>query len=267
MLGVKKQLILISFFLFPCFSFASWNDPKEFAAWEKKALDELRSISPLPIDKEFTIFMIAGRELSSYGFKDKAIEYYLKAYQHKSKLDKTEAVIQLISLNLKNKDELKNGLNRSKEWFTKNPKNLTNELDSWLKMIEGYVEGKTPIVGTGFFSVWATDARVDELIQEGNSLEALRVIGPRELKNANINLKVRQDILNNSVFGKRSPPLWCEKTLEKYPTSMTWTMRVCRYLKDFKAGKKSSESITTIRDQMELEKTPHMIWLKILEKI
>lgn len=267
MLGVKKLIFSLCLLMLTQLSFSSWSDPKEFAAWEKKALDELHKLSPLPLDKEFTIFMMAGRELSAYGLKDKAREYYLKAYQHQSHLDKTEAVIQLISLNLNNKNELKKDLARTKDWFSKNPQKLTKELDSWLKMIEGYVEGKTPISGTGYFSAWATDARVEELIGEGKAEEALRVLGPRELNHANINLKVRQDILNTSVLGKKSPPLWCEKTLEKYPTSMTWTMRVCRYLRDWKMGKKSTESIKSISDQMQLENTPHKNWIKILEKI
>ncbi len=263
-----KILIFLLFSSLYCHpSFASWKDPKEYEFWEKKVLGELKELGPISKDKEFMLFMIAGRELSAYGLKDKSKKYYLKAYEVEGTQDKTEAVIQLISLNLEDKSELKKSIARSREWFQKNPGKLTQEMDTWIKMIDGYSKGETPIVGHPSFSTWATDARVDELISEGKTEEALSILGPRKIENANINVKVRQDILNISVLGKKSPPLWCEKTLDKYPTSMTWTMRVCRYLRDWKTGKKSTESIKTISDQMELEKTPHKSWIKVLEKI
>lgn len=242
-------------------------DEKEFARWEQLAIKEVEKISSLTPDKEFMLLMIAGRELCAYGLKEKSIEYYLKAYNHPSQLDKSESVIQLVSLNLQNKTELKKALDRSRDWFNKNPSKLTSEIDSWLKMIEGYLNGKTPIEKKQYFSIWATDSRVDELMNEGLAEEALKILGPKDLKYSNINIKIRQDILNTSVLGKKSPPLWCQSTLKDYPTSLTWTMRVCRYLKGFRENKKSNETLESISIQMKFEKTPHVTWLKVLEKI
>lgn len=247
--------------------FASTFQQKEFDKWEQKILEIVEKSRPIPIEKEFTLYLIAGRELGAYGYAEKSKEYYLKAFEIKGDFDKSEAVVQLISLNLNNKKKLIEAYQRAEKWFASNPKKLNSEIKTWLEMIKGSLEGKTPVDGTGQFMAWAEDSRVDELISEKNYKEALQILGPNNLLHADINQKIRQDLLNSAVLGRNSPPLWCEKTLEKYPRSLTWSMRICRFLKDKRNGNKTSETIQSIKDQMKLEESSHLLWAKILEDI
>ena len=252
-------------------SFNSWSmglDEAQIQAWEKEALQEIKKYSSKNPEKEFFLYMIAGRELSSYGLREKSIHYYEEAYNHSFRGDKTEAVVQLVNLNRDNKVKLAEAIAKADKWFKENPKKYSPELVQWLQMMKGYALGKTPYQEQGYHQVWAVDARVAELMKEGKAREAYEILGPVNLSESNINQKIRQDLLAAASLGKEStPPLWCLPTLKKYPTSLTWSMRICRYLDDWKSGKKSSESIESIKLQLQKENPERLYWLKILEKL
>lgn len=257
-------LLLIS----PIYSWAMSLDEVQVDVWEKAALQEIKKYGPKNPEKEFFLYMIAGRELSNYGLKDKSINYYQKAYQHSYKGDKTEAVIQLVNLNRDNKEQLTKALSQADKWFTENPKKYSPQLRQWLHMMKGYAKGETPYVNQGFNKIWAVDSRVSELMKEGKAQEAYELLGPMNLNDSNINQKIRQDLLAAASLGKKSsPPLWCLPTLKKYPTSLTWSMRICRYLDDWKKDKKSEESLESIKIQLQKENPERLYWMTILEKL
>lgn len=241
---------------------------KELLQWEKDALLEVEKHKTNNPEKEFLLYMIAGRELASYGQKDKALHYYQLAFEHPSASDKTEAVVQLVTLNQENKKELKKALTRAQTWFKKNPTKETPEIKRWLAMLEGFVSGKTPYENQGYHTIWAIDKRIDELMKEGKAQEALKLLGPIDPESANINELVRYDLLGAAALGKKaSPPLLCLNTLRKYPTSHTWTMKVCRFLDDWKEERKSKESISSIKEQFKKENPERLFWMKLLEQL
>lgn len=145
----------------------SWVSPKELSEWEKTALEEVEKHKNKSPEKEFLLYMIAGRELFAHGLSEKAQEYYLKAFEHPSKSDKSEAVIQLVSLSLKDKAALSLALVRANKWFTQNPDKKTTQIERWLKMLKGSLNEDTPTRDLGYFTSWATDAHVDELLKKG----------------------------------------------------------------------------------------------------
>lgn len=88
------------------------------------------------------------------------------------------------------------------------------------------------------------------------------------MQEANINQRIRQDLLAALALGKDTmPPLWCRPTMEKYPRSLTWSMRICRYLDDWKAGRKSAESVESIREQLKKENPERLHYADALEKL
>jgi|GEM_PF-2113938 len=262
---------LLSFVLFS--SFAVALDPavisaQQINAWEKIALKEIQKHRTAAPEKEFQLYMVAGRELAAHGFTDKSIHYYQQAFDHSSNADKSEAVIQLVNLRRENKVELKKALERAKTWFAAHPDTTLAQTKDWLAMMEGYAQGKTPLIEKTYRAVWARDARVAELMKEGKAEEAYKLLGARSLQDANINEKIRQDLLAAVALGKTAaPPLWCKPTMDRYPTSLTWSMRFCRYLEDWKAGKKSKESIQSVREQLKKENPERLYWADLLERL
>lgn len=261
-------LSLLILLLSPVKTWSAAVDEAQMRVWESEALLEINKLKAKNPEKEFLLYMIAGRELASHGLDDKALKYYLKAYEHPSKSDKSEAVIQLVALNRENKKELPKALKRAREWFKKSPEKATPQIKRWLSMMEGHASGKTPYLEQGFHSVWAVDERVTELMKEGNVAEAFQILGPLNLESADINQQLRQDILSALNLGKEAtPPLWCLSTLKKYPTSITWSMRVCRYLDDWKNGRKSRESLESISKQIKAETPERLYWVNLLERL
>lgn len=261
-------LSLLILLLLPVKAWSVAVDESQMQVWESEAILEINKHKAKNPEKEFLLYMIAGRELASHGLDEKARQYYLKAYEHPSKSDKSEAVIQLVALQRENKKELPAALKRARDWFKKSPQKASPEIKRWLNMMEGYAAGKTPYLEQGFHSVWAVDERVTELMKEGNAAKAFQILGPLKLESADINQRLRQDLLSALNLGKEAtPPLWCLPTLQKYPTSITWSMRICRYLDDWKNGRKSRESIQSISKQIKAETPERLYWVHLLERL
>ncbi len=242
--------------------------PQQITEWEKIALKEIQKHKKKSPEKVFQLYMVAGRELAAHGLTKKSTHYYLQAYNHSSIADKSEAVIQLVNLNRDNKTELAKSIERAKAWFVTHPDKAPTHVKNWLAMMEGYSQGKTPLLEKTYQGVWARDARVSELMKEGKAQEAYQLLGVRSLKDANINEKILQDLLAAAALGKvAAPPLWCKSTMDRYPTSLTWSMRFCRYLEDWKAGKKSRESLESVREQLKKENPDRLHWADILERL
>lgn len=266
---MKSFLLILALFS----SLALALDPavlssQQISEWEKIALKEIQKQKKNAPEKEFQLYMIAGRELAAHGLFEKSLHYYLQAFNHNSQSDKSEAVIQLVNLNRDNKTELKKALERAQTWFASHPDNAPAHVKNWLAMMEGYSQGKTPLQERTYQAVWARDARVNELMKEGKAQEAYQLLGARALQDSNINDKIRQDLLAAAALGKTAaPPLWCKSTMDRYPTSLTWSMRFCRYLEDWKSGKKPRESVQSVREQLKKENPERLHWADLLERL
>lgn len=261
-------MAFLSFFFIIC-SFAqdpSWTEDPRWKKWEAEALKEVSIQAKKDPSKEYLIYLAAAREFFGFDARSKAREYYLKAWEHPEKADKTEVVLQLVALDLENKPRLKDSVARAESWFKENPKKLLPEWEDWLALVKSHAEGKTKVKTSGPYALWSLDSRVDELIADGKAKEAYALLGAQDLKTADINRKVRHDLLSALVLGKKeAPPLWCKETLDRYPGSLTWSMRICRYLSEHREGKKKSETIATVRAQLEKESPERLPWVKLLE--
>ena len=237
--------------------------------WEKFILKELTTLPVMSHEKEWFLLMSAAREFKSYNYLKKSHEYYLKAFNHSHKGDKSEAVIELLALAQEQNQDLTPHLKRAEDWFKANPNYATKEIKNWLRLMAGHTKGETPLQDIqAYHLVWARDQRIQELMKEKKFQEAYQLLGPQKLAEANINDKIRYDLLASLAIGKKaSPPLWCAPVLAEYSTSLTWSMRVCRYLKAWREGKKSTETISTIKEQFKKENPERLHWVQALEKL
>src|SRR3989344_5901754 len=137
-------LSLLILVLSPVMAWSVAVDEAQMQVWENEAILEINKHKAKNPEKEFLLYIIAGRELASHGLDEKARKYYLKAYEHPTKSDKSEAVIQLVALNRENKKELPQALKRAHDWFKKSPQKASPEIKRWLNMMDGYAAGKTP---------------------------------------------------------------------------------------------------------------------------
>lgn len=262
-----KVLSILVFFLFIHTSYAQVT-LEDITQWEKDVLDETKKLTKNKPDQEILFLISIAREYRAQEQNDKAEEYYRKVINHPYKMDITEAYVELITLNLHNKTKLKDILVKTKTWFKQTPLALTDSLEKWLKMVEDYSNDKLTKNPPAFYATWAKDQQIEKLIRKKDFKKAFEIHGIKNLKQANINDKVRYDLMSLINLGKdNSPPLWCKATLDRYPTSITWTMRVCRYLHDYKKNSQSKESILSIKQQMQEENSDRLSWIYMLEAL
>lgn len=235
---------------------------KDIKPFEDKVLELSKPFMAKNPLKAYELRLLIAREYYSYGFKEKALEHYEEALKIPVTVDRSEALVNSILLSLADKKAAQDKIARLK----RSSEGKKPELQEWLQTVESYAKGETalPKKMTSPFYVWARDSKIEELIKEGKAQEAFQIIGPVK-EDFNINNKVRYDLLSSAVSQKVSPNLWCEKSLEKYPNSITWTMRICRFLKDKREGKKSTESIESIKTQLAEESPERLSWVKLLE--
>jgi tetratricopeptide (TPR) repeat protein len=264
-----KGIILLSLlFSISAFSQAlSEIDSAQIDLWEKSALSEIEKHKKQAPYKEFLLYLTIGREASAHGLKEKAKKYYQKAIDHSSASDKSEAYVEMINLSLTDKEELKLAIQNAQKWMEKNPRYKKKEIIDWINLIESYASTNTTIPEKSYFKKWATEAKIQELIEAKKYQQAYSLVGTLYFDETNINEKIRFDLLATLSLQKASPPLVCKTTLDRYPTSLTWTMRVCRYLSDWKEGKKSKQTIEAIRKQIELESPHRSSWADALESL
>jgi hypothetical protein len=263
-------VFFILFFSFICWAQTNTRpSTQQIDEWEKYILKELTKLPLLSQEKEWFLIMSAAREFKAYNYLKKSQDYYLKAFNHSYQGDKSEAVIELLALAYDQQEELAPHVERAQTWFKKNPNHASKEIKDWLHLMNGYTKGETPTRDIPTYHlIWAQDQRIQELMKAHKYSEAYQLLGPQSLEEANINDKIRYDLLTSLVMGKKaSPSLWCAPVLAEYPTSITWSMRVCRYLKAWREGTKSPETITSIKEQLNKENPERLYWVQALDKL
>ncbi|HXH74753.1 MAG TPA: hypothetical protein VNJ08_07290 [Bacteriovoracaceae bacterium] len=240
-------------------------DKKDFAQWEDKILKEVQKLEKTQPEKVYWLYLAGARELTLFHYKEKASQYYEKALKTNPKSeDKTEIYIQLVNLNRDNKSKVESYLKNLDQWFESHPEKATPEIKEWMKV----VKGTTPVKNVPPFLLrWATDHKIVELMKENKFKEAYSLVSPEGLEVKDINSKIEYDVLSSLVVGKESPRLYCGPALKKYPNSIAWPIRICRYLTDWKNGTKSTESVSTIRQQLKTEDPKRIFYADVLEKL
>ena len=263
---MKKNFIYIFFLFIPFYLLDGQAvELDQILPFEKKILQEAAPyIAKNPL-KAYELRLLIAREYNAYGFDQKALEHYEKALTYNVTVDRSEALISTVVLSLNNKPLGLKNIQRLKN----SNEGKKKELQEWIAMMTSYFSGNTIVAKDerSLFYTWSHDNKVEELIKDKKFEEAFLLVGPVKMDQLNINTKIRYDLLSSSVLKKVPLKLWCEDTLVKYPTSLTWTMRVCRYLRDKRDNKKSTETIFTIKNQIEKESPERLSWLSIVETL
>jgi len=260
------KIIIVLYFIHALF--AATTD-KDFEKWEKILLKEVSVYEQKDPKKVYWIYLAAARELTLFHYDQKASKYFEKSLEiNPSSLDKTEIYVQLVNLNRENKKKIQNYLVALEKWWVEHPQESNPGLQDWLKLMKGYSQGKTPFKETpGYFKTWAKEERVKELVGEKKIGEAFGLLSPYGLEKKDINSKIQYDLFASAVQGKTVRKFFCEEALKKEPQSVTWSLRICRYLLSWKEGTKSKETLDSIRDQLKEESVQRMYYLEVLNKL
>lgn len=237
-------------------------DRKELEKWERKILPEAEKLEKKQPEKAYWAYVNAARELSLFNIKDKASAYYERALKLSPKgPDQAEIYVQLTNLNRDDKKKRARYLSRLETFLKQHPEKKTSALNHWITAMKG--EGKPAAFHGQFFQDQQTEAKM----KEGRYQEALAGFSPEGLEARDINSKITYDLLSSVVLGKATARLYCEPSLKQYPDSIAWTMRICRYLRDWRAGAKGTESVQAIREQLRTEDPKRVYFTEALKKL
>jgi hypothetical protein len=240
---------------------------EQLASWEKIIIAEVKKLPASQGDSLWFLHMSAAREFKAYGLFERSLHYYQEAQRLPYKGDRSEAYVEIVHLLQLQGQSFSKELQATEKWFKENPTLLTDSISEWLKLMQGHSKQETPLIKDSYLNVWARDKRVNELMLKGRYQEAFQQLGSSPLAEVNINQKIRYDLLSTITLKKKGPPLWCESVLKTYPQSATWSMRMCRYLKAWREGKPSKETIASIREQLKTENPERLHWVKALETL
>jgi hypothetical protein len=253
--------LIIAFF---CHAYAvDWADGPEFTQWESSTFPS----SPVKNNEQlYSSYLLGARLLESHDSSE-ARSYYQKAWDTSFSGDKSEAIIKLVYYSMNDREKLKVTTEAARSWFTKNPSYSNKAVEKWLVLMESRVRGET-LTGDALFQTWSVDARVEELMKSGKAKEAFNLIRSDDLSGADINKKIRHDLLSTlSLDVPERNPLHCQDLLEKNPKSFSWAMRLCKYLLHVRTGKPTAESPATIKKQFNIEDPDRLYWIVLVEKL
>lgn len=264
---VRALLLGILFFTHAKAQHEALPNPSQLAGWEQVIISEIKKLPAGQGDSLWFLYMSAAREFKAYSLFERSLHYYQEAQKLPYKGDRSEALVEIVHLHqLLGRSYIKE-LAATEKWFEANPKLLTDSIREWLKLMQGHSKQETPLLKNSYLNVWARDQRVNELMLKGRYQDAFLQLGPSLLAEVNINQKIRYDLLSTITLKKNGPPLWCESVLKSYPQSSTWSMRMCRYLKAYREGKPSKETVASIREQLKTENPERLHWAKALEAL
>ena len=230
---------------------------------EQKIKESLNEES-ITKESEYHLYALAARELMSYGHYQKSLSYYEKALSTDLKTGMEESfynqLFVLYRLNSSKKD-LARALSDLENYLEKNKltENYKPVLNSWNALLKSGTKIDEEAIN-GFFGAHYAQSKMKDLVKNKKYVQALNLL-PKDLKQANINLQIQSDILKTIVFGKKQP-LLCNKKLEKYSSSRTYTMEICRFLK-----KDSSTSLKSVKQRVEKESPKRLFWVEAMKDI
>lgn len=137
------------------------------------------------------------------------------------------------------------------------------QLELVMKHWEGIINKDEPLdedLQNSFYGFHYSQQKVRQYIQQKKYKKALMLLPPN-LESANIIYQIQKDVLRRVVFPQTKDFL-CQKKLKKYPNSITYTMRICRYLTD-----PSSVKLDEIKKQINKESEDKMYLLSALKDI
>jgi tetratricopeptide (TPR) repeat protein len=227
------------------------------------------------IQNKFYLLNLAGREFFFFREYSIAKEFYEKAIEVSGEHDKSEAYINILATDYHLKKSIsKNNFDSALSYFKKRKMQNNDIIKSYLDFYAKSLMNKSLIdkdenqFSKGFFGQIFNDRNIKVLVERREYPKALLMINPLNLDEIDINSKIRFDILNTIVLGRTKHRLHCEKVLNKYPNTATFTMDACAILVNYMHGEKiSAKTIDSLIAETERESIEHVYLVKALRDL
>jgi len=201
-------------------------------------------------DRKYYLYLLAGRELLNYRYLDYSEKYYKKALALNLPLNHSEVYINLILISLKknDRDKVKDRIIIANEYFKKNKKFLSSELEEYLSFLESRYFSKSKNsaldrVDKRFSGHHIMLEEIIKKIKNKEYLDAYSDFNRNGLKGADIGLKITYDILNVLVHKKKVKHLLCTPLFERFPNSYSYSMKICKILMMYMSTNKISQEL------------------------
>jgi hypothetical protein len=259
---MQSKLILI-FILFFQFTYAS-EVSDLVQKYESRVEKEIKDQNKSEEDKYY-IYALFARELLGLNEYDLAKKYYKKALVSGEKaevLDMSEVHYNMLFIRYNEgaeKEELKSLLSIVKR-VTPEQSNIKVKmaLAHWDSVINEDSKVNKDLL-SGFYGFNYSQQLLKKYIKNKEYKKALLLLPPK-LEKANIIYKIQYDVLNKLVYPEKNKFL-CDPVLAQYPKSITYTMQICRYLKN------KSVSLDNIKEQINRESSDKEYLLSALKDI
>ena len=257
---MKKILILLTFFnVLLCYANQATPTQKIVIAKYESEISKLIKSKKLPNENIFYLYLIAARDFHLEKIDDYYLSYLNKAKAIKTSEDKSEVYWRLINYH-RSSGDLSTAKNLFSEWEEQDSGNekvmkqaftlLRSALYKDTKQSLSKEEIET--LEKGPFSYRYRMSNLDQLIKSKKYAQALSLINPLEIDGEMISTIVRYDLLNRLVTPKGKNKLKCESTLEKYPKSQSYSIKICKSLLEFtRYGKVSKATLKETKTILE----------------
>lgn len=213
----------------------------------EKAIQKVVSSKSYKPEEVFNLTVLGARELYQYRHYDKSRQYYQKALAMKVSSNKSEAYVNLLAIllvenkTLKNNADAKKIIQESEDYYKKNPKFETAEIKIYIESIKSLVAGIPSLDPQTLFPQYERSASIESLIKEKKYQEVLLSFNPQAVFGAiDIDTKIHYDVVNLLVNKNKKNELACAETLKKYPDSYSYSIKICKILKEYQDTKKLS---------------------------
>jgi tetratricopeptide (TPR) repeat protein len=232
--------------------------------YEAEVETEIKTQKKSEEDKYY-IYALFARELLGLKEYKLAKKYYSKALESGENaeiLDMSEIHYNMLYIRYMegaDKEELKSLLSIVKRVTPEQSnRQVKMALSHWDKIINGSDKLDKDLLN-GFYGFNYSQEMLKKYIKEKEYKKAFLLL-PTKLDKANIIYKVQHDILQKLVYPDKTDFL-CYPVLKKYPKTITYTMQICRYLKN------RDVSLEDIAKQIEKESSDKSYLLSALKDI
>jgi tetratricopeptide (TPR) repeat protein len=259
--GITMKVLILLSIIFSFQATASYEglDDKTIEKLEKAALKVMER-SEYSSEKQFVIYNLAARELYRQGKYKWAKKYYEKAigYQSTKKtLSKKEAYYGLLSMavHLEREAEIEEYYGMAKKYFEENPTQVDNQVQNLLVVSKlnyiikdpltvNDVEDKDKIYFQGSFGKDVLKHQFIKAVKQEKFSMAYKMLSQKY--GSDMEFNTVRDIFK--VMYNKDGMLHCQRYFDRAPSSISYTVKTCQLLMDFKNGAVKKEQLSDYHD-------------------
>lgn len=216
------------------------------------------------LEQSYLQQLAIARDQELQGNRDCAVSHYRELLEHPFTANKMEAAIKLVLLVGPDDASRQDAVAVARGWFLTHADQFTPPIREWLTEVDTWLQagGEPPP-----FPWWFVPAAPQDFSTPAKARAAYAQPTHGDFTELNISVKIRQDIIAALALGRDAPRLWCSPVLESYPESITWTMRICRFLEDWRDYRPPRETVQSVRQQLRVENPQRLSWADALEAL